>query len=76
MLPHELFLGVEKLLAERGLIAPGDLEAWMRGAKPTGRPTVPPPIMPEASALPKPSLFCVATGSSCAAPIRKAIRAF
>jgi nitrile hydratase beta subunit len=57
--PVNYFLGMEKQLAERGLLQPGDLEAWMRGVKPTGRPTAPPPIMADGSEPPTPARFRV-----------------
>jgi nitrile hydratase beta subunit len=57
--PVNYFLGMEKQLAERGLIQPGDLEAWMKGVKPTGRPATPPPIMTDGSEPPAPALFHV-----------------
>src|SRR5215471_652050 len=44
--PVNYFLGMEKQLAERGLVRPGDLEAWVRGVKPEGRPASPPQIVP------------------------------
>ena len=31
--PMNYFLGMEKQLAERGLLQPGDLEAWMQGVR-------------------------------------------
>jgi nitrile hydratase len=57
--PMNYFLGLERQLAERGLIRPGDLEAWMEGEKPTGRPASPPPIMAEGSLPPEPARFRV-----------------
>jgi len=55
--PTNYFLGMEKQLAERGLIQPGDREAWMNGVKPTGRPAMPPQIVPAASETPEPPRF-------------------
>ena len=49
--PTNYFLGMEAQLAERGLIQPGDLEGWMNGLKPTGRPAAPPLIVPAESDL-------------------------
>ena len=57
--PTNYFLGMEKQLAERGLIRPGDLEAWMKGEKPTGRSAQPPQIVPSESEPPEPSRFRV-----------------
>ena len=57
--PVNYFLGMEKQLAERGLLRPGDLEAWMRGVKPAGRPATPPPIMAGGSEPPAPARFRV-----------------
>jgi len=57
--PMNYFLGMEQQLQERGLIEPGDLEAWMHGTKPAGRPTVPPPIMADGSEPPEPARFRV-----------------
>ena len=57
--PMNYFLGMEKQLAERGLIRPGDLEAWMKGVKPTGRPATPPQIVPVDSEPPEPARFAV-----------------
>ena len=57
--PTNYFLGMEKQLAERGLIRPGDLEAWTKGEKPTGRPSAPPPIMAAGSEPPEPAHFKV-----------------
>jgi nitrile hydratase len=57
--PMNYFLGMEKQLAERGLIQPGDLEAWMKGAKPSGRPGTPPQIVPAESEPPEPARFSV-----------------
>ncbi len=57
--PTNYFLGMERLLAERGLLKLGDLEAWMQGVKPVGRPTTPPPIMAVGSEPPAPSRFRV-----------------
>jgi len=42
-----------------GRIVPGDLEAWMQGVKPAGRPIVPPPIMADGSGPPEPARFRV-----------------
>lgn len=57
--PMNYFLGMEKQLAERGLIQPGDLEAWVEGVKPTGRPATPPVIVPTESEPPEPTRFRV-----------------
>lgn len=57
--PMNYFLGMEKQLEERGLLKPGDLEAWMRGVRPTGRPAVPPPIMADGRDPPARSRFRV-----------------
>jgi len=57
--PVNYFLGMEKQLAERGLIQPGDLEAWMKGEKPAGRPDKPPPIMAPGRESPEPARFKV-----------------
>jgi len=57
--PMNYFLGLEKQLAERGLVLPGDLEAWMQGAKPEGRPAAPPVIVPTESEPPEPARFAV-----------------
>jgi nitrile hydratase subunit beta len=57
--PMNYFLGMERQLAERGLIQPGDLEAWMRGDKPASRPTAPPPVMANGSEPPEPARFRV-----------------
>jgi nitrile hydratase beta subunit len=57
--PMNYFLGMEKQLQERGLLQPGDLEAWMQGIKPAGRPTAPPPIMADGSEPPEPARFRV-----------------
>lgn len=57
--PMNYFLGMEKQLAERGLLQPGDLEAWMRGVKPAGHPATPPPIMADGSEPPAPARFRV-----------------
>jgi nitrile hydratase beta subunit len=57
--PVNYFLGMERQLAERGLIQPGDLEAWMKGVKPADRPNKPPPIMQAGSELPEPARFHV-----------------
>lgn len=55
--PMNYFLGMEKQLAERGLVLPGDLEAWMNGVKPTGRPSTPPQIVPARSEPMEPARF-------------------
>jgi nitrile hydratase beta subunit len=55
--PMNYFLGMEQQLQERGLIQPGDLEAWMQGIKPAGGPTAPPPIMADGSEPPEPTRF-------------------
>jgi nitrile hydratase len=55
--PMNYFLGMEKQLAERALIRPGDLELWMRGVKPAGRPATPPRIVPADSEPPEPTRF-------------------
>jgi len=55
--PMNYFLGMEKQLAERGLVQPGDLEAWMKGGKPQGRPVAPPRIVPADSEPPEPARF-------------------
>jgi nitrile hydratase beta subunit len=57
--PVNYFLGMEQQLQERGLIRPGDLEAWAQGVKPAGRPTAPPPIMATGSEPPAPVRFRV-----------------
>jgi nitrile hydratase len=57
--PVNYFLGMEKQLQERGLIQPGDLEAWIKGVKPTERPATPPRIMANGSEPPAPALFRV-----------------
>jgi nitrile hydratase subunit beta len=57
--PVNYFLGMEQQLAERGLILPGDLEAWTQGVKPAARPTAPPPIMADGSEPPEPARFHV-----------------
>src|SRR5262249_32285982 len=53
------FLGMEKQLAERGLVRPGDLEAWMKGEKPAVRPKVAPQIVPAESEPAEPARFKV-----------------
>lgn len=46
--PVNYFLGLEKQLLERGLVRPGDLDAWMTsGTKPSGRPRRPPALIPD-----------------------------
>ncbi len=57
--PANYLAGMEKQLEERGLLKPGDLDDWMRGEKPVGRPHVPPSIMPDGSAAPAPARFRV-----------------
>jgi nitrile hydratase subunit beta len=57
--PVNYFLGMEQQLQERGLIEPGDLEAWLQGVKPAGRPTAPPPIMADGGEPPEPARFTV-----------------
>jgi nitrile hydratase len=57
--PMNYFLGMERQLAERGLIEPGDLDAWMSGVKPAGRPSTPPEIVPVVSEPPEASRFRV-----------------
>jgi nitrile hydratase subunit beta len=57
--PMNYFLGMEKQLQERGLLQPGDLEAWMQGVKPTGRPAAPPPVMADGGEPPEPARFRV-----------------
>jgi nitrile hydratase len=57
--PMNYFMGMEKQLAERGLVRPGDLEAWMRGTKPASWPGTPPPVMEADEEPPLPRLFKV-----------------
>jgi nitrile hydratase len=57
--PVNYFMGMEKQLAERSLIKPGELEAWMNGAKPANRPDKPPPVIEAGEETPLPSLFKV-----------------
>jgi nitrile hydratase beta subunit len=55
--PANYLAGMEKQLQERGLLLPGDLEAWMAGVKPGPRPTTPPPVMNKQPEVPLESLF-------------------
>ncbi|MDB5396916.1 MAG: nthB [Rhodospirillales bacterium] len=55
--PANYLAGMEKQLERRGLLMPGDLEAWMAGIKLGPRATVPPAIMGERQEVPLPSLF-------------------
>jgi nitrile hydratase len=57
--PMNYFLGIETLLAERGVLLPGDLEAWMQGVKGKDWPATPPAIMEERGEAPLPALFKV-----------------
>jgi nitrile hydratase subunit beta len=57
--PVNYFMGMEKQLAERGLLKLGDLEAWMNGVKPASWPDKPPPVMAAREEAPLPSLFKV-----------------
>lgn len=56
--PWNYLAGMEKQLEERGLLMPGDLEAWAKnGAKPAPWPAVPPAVMAARDETPLPSLY-------------------
>ena len=56
--PWNYLAGMEKQLEERGLLMPGDLEAWVaQGAKPTPWPAVPPSVVPVQEETPLPALY-------------------
>jgi nitrile hydratase subunit beta len=55
--PVNYFAGMEKQLEERGLLLPGDLEAWLAGAQPPVRLTAPPAIIVEREEQPLASRF-------------------
>jgi nitrile hydratase beta subunit len=57
--PANYLAGMEQQLARRGVLLPGDLEAWSQGVKPEGRPAAPPQIMEAREEAPQPTLFVV-----------------